>query len=58
MAMRVARRNRIQLMIGRATQALRLLTACLVLRRAVLVICALALVSVTTAHAAQHLDCH
>jgi hypothetical protein len=42
-------------MIERAIQTLRLLTARHVLRRAVLVICALAFVTVTVAHGAQHL---
>ena len=54
--MHAAGRYSIQLMIDRVIQALRLLTARLVLRRAVLVVCALAFVTVTAAHAAQHLD--
>ena len=43
-------------MIDRLIQGLRLLMARLVFRRAVLVICALAFVTVTVAHGAQHLD--
>jgi hypothetical protein len=42
-------------MIDRAIQSLRLLTVRHVLRHAMLVICALAFVTVTIAHGAQHL---
>jgi hypothetical protein len=55
MTLCAAGRYSIHLMIERAIQTLRLLTARHVLRGAVLVICALAFVTVTVAHGAQHL---
>jgi hypothetical protein len=55
MTLCAAGRYSIHLMIDRAIQTLRLLTARHVLRRALLVICALAFVTVTVAHGAQHL---
>lgn len=54
--MRAAGRYSVQLMIHRAIQVLRWLTAQSVLRRALVLVCALAFITVTVAHGAQHLN--